>query len=99
MTLVDDTADPDTGEFEEFPVARRSRRRLVLGILGGFGLVVIIAGFLAFRYVDRKISPSGPEGAEVQVTIPLGSSRDGIATILKQAGVIDNTTVFSWYVR
>ena len=95
MTLVDDT---DT-EWEEMPTAGRSRRRLVLVILGGLALVVLAAGFAGYRYVDAKISPSGPPGPEVQVTIPLGANRDRIATILKQAGVIDNTTVFSWYVR
>src|SRR5436190_7035854 len=98
MSVVDED-QLDTGEWEEFPAATKSRRRLVLGLLGGLALIILVSGFLAFRYVDGKISPSGPTGPEVQVTIPLGANRDHIATILKQAGVIDNTTVFSWYVR
>jgi len=98
MTVVDED-ELDTGEWEEFPAATRSRRRLVFGILGGLALIVLISGFLGYRYIDSKVSPSGPSGAQVQVTIPLGANRDKIATILRQAGVIDNTTVFSWYAR
>src|SRR3954468_6890710 len=98
MSVVDED-EVDTGEWEEFPTAKRSRRGVVLGILGGFAIVLLVGGFLGYRYVDAKVSPSGPAGDEVQVTIPSGANRDRIATILKQAGVIDSTRVFSWYVR
>ena len=58
MTVVDED-ELDTGEWEEFPAATRSRRRLVFGILGGLALIVLISGFLGYRYIDSKVSPSG----------------------------------------
>ncbi|MDQ1394774.1 MAG: hypothetical protein QOG64_33 [Acidimicrobiaceae bacterium] len=95
-TLVEEDDEP---EYEDFPVRRRSRRRVFL--VAGAVLVVLalLVGGLGYSYVNHQVHPSGGPGPQVQVTIPQGASTSTIAKILKRNGVIDSSTVFSWYVR
>jgi UPF0755 protein len=61
---------------------------------------VLLAGLTLFglyRYVSGSISPSGPPGADVQVTITKGDSTGKIADILADKKVIKNARVFNYW--
>jgi UPF0755 protein len=68
---------------------------VLLGVL----LAVLVAGGIAFGWIKAQINPSGPPGAEVQVTVAEGMSTSDIAKVLKREGVIKNSTVFTYYAR
>ena len=53
-----------------------------------------------YAWIDDQIIPDGPRGTEViDFTIPAGASTNGVATSLEGAGVIDNATVFRYWLR
>jgi len=92
---------PDGGNEEFVTVGggggggRARRWALVLGVpvlvllvvLGGTGL-----------WVRGQIDPGSP-GDEVAFTVPNGATTSEIATLLADAGIITNASVFQWYVR
>jgi UPF0755 protein len=91
--------DIDDGvEYEAFPKERKggcgSKLLAVFVVLFVLGL---IAGGLVFIGYQRQVNPSGAQGAAVKVTIPLGSSTQGIGTILAREGVITSARVFRVY--
>jgi len=65
------------------------RAGIVLAVLG----ILLAAGWFATR------GTSLPEGTEVELRIPAGSSVRAIATRLDSAGLIDHPRVFALYVR
>nr|WP_239565320.1 endolytic transglycosylase MltG [Brevibacillus fulvus] len=60
-------------------------------------LLVLFAG--AAYYVDSQLQPTALSDTVKTVTIPSGSSVPQIAAILKQAGLIRNETLFTYYAR
>lgn len=75
---------------------RRGNRiiKLILGVII-LGIVALGAGGL---YVYSELQPVEGTGAK-QVVIPPGSSVAEIGTILEQAGLIKNGTLFRYYVK
>jgi UPF0755 protein len=62
-------------------------------------VVALVGGGLSVVWVRHRISPGGPAGPEVQLTIPLGTSTTGIASLLGRTKVIESPRVFTLYVR
>lgn len=63
-------------------------------------LAVVVLGLAGLGWnVQRQFDPPGPDGAPVEVTIPLGSSAPKIAAILEREGVIASTQTFRLYLR
>lgn len=73
--------------------------RKVIGVLVVFGIVgaVVIGG--GYWWYRRQVDPPGPPGRAVSVVIPKGTSTSGIGDVLEKAGVISNSTVFTFYVK
>ncbi|MFP3905873.1 MAG: endolytic transglycosylase MltG [Acidimicrobiales bacterium] len=73
-------------------------RKVLLTTLG----VLIILGVLvggASMWIQRQIDPPGGPGDALSITIPSGSTVDGIASQLAEEGVVANPTVFRYYLR
>ena len=74
---------------------RPAGRRLV----GAAAIVVAVVGvclLLGILWVTRQLDPSGPQGDLVgDVVIEPGTSRDGIAAVLADRGVITNARIFA----
>jgi len=63
-------------------------------------VAVMVLGLAGLGWnVQRQFDPPGPDGAAVEVTIPLGSSAPRIAAILDREGVISGTQAFRLYLR
>jgi len=82
---------------EEFvplrPPGRGGRRlvALVAIVAALFGVALL----LAIVWITRQVDPSGPQGELVgDVVIEPGTSRDGIADVLAERGVITNAVLF-----
>ncbi|MFW5703080.1 MAG: endolytic transglycosylase MltG, partial [Candidatus Dojkabacteria bacterium] len=64
-------------------------------------LLVVAAGMgiYAYSYYNEQISDTSGNGELVEVEIPAGATSQEIATVLKDAGLIENELVFSVYLR
>ena len=83
------------------PSGRRRRRsplarRLLIGLGAAIGLIVVVF-FAAAFWVGGHLGGSG--GAEVDVTIPPGTSTGGIVNVLARDGVVSDAWLFRLYLR
>lgn len=72
------------------------RLRYVLSALGVLALLGVASATL---YLHTCVTRPGPLAAEADLVIPTGITPRGIAAKLAQAGVIENPTLFTLYVR
>ena len=94
-----DVTDP-AAEYEPFPPERRTRRRRrVLAAIGMLLVLVLLVAGAGFFWYQGQVDPSGSPGEPVNVTIPLGSSTQRIASILDEKEVIGSARVFRLYTR
>jgi len=56
-----------------------------------FGIVVLVGGYL---WVQHEANPSGPQGAQVLVTVPVGSGESATASLLASRGVITSSFAY-----
>ncbi len=93
--LVDDHLVDDHDEYEELRPEGRVPRWV--GVLVVFALLVggVVGG--AWWWYRRQVDPPGGPGAAVSVVVPQGSSTSAIGSILEDADVIANATVFGFY--
>ncbi|MGH9244431.1 MAG: endolytic transglycosylase MltG [Acidimicrobiales bacterium] len=94
-------ADDDGYEYE---VIRPRRRRSRAGRCFRRGLLllvvlVLVAAVVGVVWVQRRLDPPGPPGAEVAVAIPEGSTVAAIGEILEDEGIITDASLFRYYVR
>jgi UPF0755 protein len=96
-------AHEDQGEeyYEPFPKERRRGGCLpkLFGLLAVLLVIGLIGAGVMYLGYQRAVDPSGPPGAEIKVTIPLGSSTQRIGTILDEKGVISSARVFKLYTK
>jgi UPF0755 protein len=95
---VDDGSDEDEYVYERLRRQSSGFRRVVMVLLSIVVLAVVVGGVVTV-WVLRQIDPPGPPGAEIEVTVPTGSSTSAIATLLEDKGVIAHATVFRYYLR
>jgi UPF0755 protein len=86
------------GVYEQLPKEWSKRRRwsLTVAIVATLVLALLLAGGI---YIKNRFDPPGSPGAEVDVTIPRGSSLTAIGDLLQSKGVIPNATAFRAYVK
>lgn len=75
-------------------------RKILIIVISVFILVIGIGGVSAYNYIENGMTPVDPESEEtVDITIPLGSSSSDIAKILEEAGVIENSMLYRFYIK
>lgn len=73
----------------------KNRKRLLISIVIAAGIIVISAAAGYSMYMEKESRPVDPGSSEyISVTIPTGTGTGGIAQILKENNVINNTNVF-----
>jgi UPF0755 protein len=75
---------------------RLAKAGLVVAIVLTVAAVVVVGGR---TWYQRQVDPPGEPGASVLVTIPEGTSVNGVGTLLEDKGVITNAWVFRLWVR
>lgn len=79
------------------PPGSGGRRVLaLLAVVVGLVVLAVAGGVL---WASRQVTPSGEQGARIEVEVPPGSSTDGIATLLADKGVISSPSIFNWWAR
>lgn len=88
----------DDREWERLP--RRFSAPIRFAI---FSTVLIIAILLTYNFVrgwlDGQLDPPGLPGSELVIEIPQGATTDDIARILAENEIVENSTVFRYYLR
>lgn len=75
-------------------------RKWIVTILLIVVIVLIIGGLSIYNYIDEGLSPVDPDNNEIiEVEIPLGTSTEGIASILEENNIINNSLIFRLYVK
>ena len=70
-------------------------RKWIVTILLIVVIVLIIGGLSIYNYIDEGLSPVDPDNNEIiEVEIPLGTSTEGIASILEENNIINNSLIF-----
>ncbi len=72
--------------------------RLVAFIIFVIWLITTVRGRI-YGWVDDQIDPGGQQGASVEFTIPDGASTNNVATELVNSGIVNNATVFRYWLR
>ena len=96
---LNEPAATTTGLSSE-PGKRRSRKKLVLGILLGIILAAGIVAATGWFWYNQQLSAVKPGSDEmVRVTVEAGSDPAAIGSLLKENGLIRSELAFGWYVR
>lgn len=75
-------------------------RKVVFVLLSIIILTFIFIGTFGYFYVKSGIGPVAEDSKEeIEIEIPLGSSTVEIAEILKENGLIKNSTLFRFYIK
>jgi UPF0755 protein len=102
LDWVEDPWDPTElstiDEFEEVHRAGRSPLRWALAALAMVVLVVAVAGGLGLLWLARQVNPAGEPGDRIVFNVAEGESIDDVAIRLRLEGIIENVSVFQWYV-
>ena len=97
-TYGDDTYyDEHDDEVEDEP--RRRGCAIALVVLAVLILGLAAAAWFGWSWVQGEIDPPGPQGEEVLIEIPDGTTTSGIGHALADAGVISNASVWDWYTK
>lgn len=73
----------------------KSKTRLIISFVVVVGVLILAAAVIFSLYMGKESSPMDPNNKEaVTVTIPSGTGTGGIAGILEENKLIDNTGVF-----
>ena len=99
---VDPLVDPRYDAEDRNWVRYRSHWGGFLRLLGVAAIIFLLLTTIRGRiydWIDEQIVPSGPIGETVVFTIGNGEAVNQIATKLDNAGVIDNATVFRYWLR
>ena len=93
--LHPDGGEPPRAVGPRRPGARHGRTphpwRIAALVVIAIGLVVLVGGYL---WVRSEADPSGPQGAQVIVTVPAGSGESATGTLLADKGVIGSALAF-----
>ena len=97
-TYGEDTYFDEHDELDEEQPRRRGCA-IALGVLAVIILAAAVAGWFGWSWVQDQLDPPGPQGEEVLVEIPDGTTTSGIGHAMADAGVITNASVWDWYIK
>ena len=86
-------------DFEYIRVRGDKGSWLALGFLLAVVGTFIALSLYAVGWIRGELDPPGPPGSEVVVALGVGESSASIGGVLEELGIIENATVYSWYVR
>lgn len=88
----------DDGRYVRIRPEPPRSRQVFYTLVATVALIAMMGGAALF-WVQRQINPSGGLGGQVLITVPSGASTDSIASLLAKEGVVNNSTVFRYYLR
>jgi uncharacterized YceG family protein len=98
VPLVDPRYDAEDRNW----VGYRTRWGGFLRLIGLIVLVIVVVVAVrnrAYNWIDNQVSAGGDHGEDVAFTIPNGAAVNDVATDLADTGVINNATVFRYWLR
>lgn len=73
----------------------KNKTRLIISVVMFIGIIILGASIIFSLYLGNASEPMDPDNKEmVSITIPSGTGTSGIADILAENNIIDNTAVF-----
>ncbi|WEG17711.1 endolytic transglycosylase MltG [Alkalihalophilus pseudofirmus] len=98
--MSDSNEKPRNDLYEERVSEAKVVRKIVFYSVIGLAAMALIAIISGYFYFSNALGPvDSGEGETVEVTIPIGSSSTQIGQILEEEGLINNGTIFRYYVR
>ncbi|MFE4897519.1 endolytic transglycosylase MltG [Peribacillus butanolivorans] len=75
-------------------------RKIIMITIASLILLIGIVGLVGFLYINSAMKPVDPEDNTIKkVKIPIGSSVNGISTLLEEQGIIKDARVFKYYIK
>ncbi len=98
IPLVDPRYDADDRNWVRYHTSWGGFLRIV-GLVVFLFLVVVTIRNRAYDWIDDQVNAGGDLGDAVEFTVQPGSAVNDIATELADAGIINNATVFRYWLR
>lgn len=86
-------------KYYSYHSPKKKRVRAFIGVILGILIILAFATVLIRNVYLANLKPVSGTNSTIVTTIPMGSSLDQIASILKKADVIRSAWSFEWYVR
>lgn len=75
-------------------------RKIIMITIASLILLIGIVGLVGFLYINSAMKPVDPDDDTIKkVKIPIGSSVNGISTLLEEQGIIKDARVFKYYIK
>ncbi len=75
-------------------------RKIIIITIASLILLIGIVGLVGFLYINSAMKPVDPDDDTIKkVKIPIGSSVNGISTLLEEQGIIKDARVFKYYIK
>ncbi|MEJ9229095.1 endolytic transglycosylase MltG [Peribacillus butanolivorans] len=75
-------------------------RKIIMRTIASLILLIGIVGLVGFLYINSAMKPVDPDDDTIKkVKIPIGSTVNGISTLLEEQGIIKDARVFKYYIK
>ncbi|MBO0996477.1 endolytic transglycosylase MltG [Bacillus sp. SD075] len=75
-------------------------RKIIMITVASLILLIGVVGLVGFLYINSAMKPVDPDDDTIKkVKIPIGSSVNGISTLLEEQGIIKDARVFKYYIK
>ncbi|MFS0603696.1 endolytic transglycosylase MltG [Peribacillus frigoritolerans] len=75
-------------------------RKIIMITIASLILLIGVVGLVGFLYINSAMKPVDPDDDTIKkVKIPIGSSVNGISTLLEEQGIIKDARVFKYYIK
>ncbi|MGG0283975.1 endolytic transglycosylase MltG [Peribacillus butanolivorans] len=75
-------------------------RKIIMITIASLILLIGIVGLVGFLYINSAMKPVDPDDDTIKkVKIPIGSTVNGISTLLEEQGIIKDARVFKYYIK
>ncbi|MDM5221885.1 endolytic transglycosylase MltG [Peribacillus sp. NJ11] len=75
-------------------------RKIIMITIASLIVLIGIVGLVGFLYINSAMKPVDPDDDTIKkVKIPIGSSVNGISTLLEEQGIIKDARVFKYYIK
>ncbi|MES1038158.1 MULTISPECIES: endolytic transglycosylase MltG [Peribacillus] len=75
-------------------------RKIIMITIASLIVLIGVVGLVGYLYINSAMKPVDPEDDTIKkVKIPIGSSVNGISTLLEEQGIIKDARVFKYYIK